>query len=144
MKKSYRPHMPKWFSKEDADFFRMHFSEEEFREFKKQKSGLIEESKLAGIPIEDIKHYWYKSKQYSIFAKTKDIDLKKSIDELVKVLKDVAPEKQKYKRKKFDKPVLFCISPSDIHFGKLATQEETGMFMTLKLLQKDLLKVLKV
>ena len=126
MRKRYRPQLPKWFTKEDAKFFRDYFSEQEFRAFQQQKEGLIEESKSAGIPLEDIKHYWYKSKQYSIFAKTKEIDLKKSIDELVEVLKDVAPAKKKYKRKKFKKPVLFCISPSDIHFGKLATQEETG------------------
>ena len=80
MKTRFRPRLPKWFTPEDAMFFRKHFTEDEFREFKKQKTGLIDESIKAGIPIEDIKHYWYKSKQYSIFAKTKDIDLKQSID----------------------------------------------------------------
>lgn len=126
MKTRFRPRLPKWFTPEDADFFRRHFTEEEFREFKKQKTGLINESIKAGIPIEDIKHYWYKSKQYSIFAKTKDIDLKQSIDQLVEVLKEVAPSQSRIERKEYQQPVLFCLSPSDIHFGKLATKEETG------------------
>ena len=74
MKKQNRPRMPNWFSRDDAHFFRQHFTEEEFKEFKKQKKGLLREAIDAGIPHEDIKHYWYKSKKYSIFAKTKDVE----------------------------------------------------------------------
>ena len=36
-KKQNRPRMPNWFSRDDAHFFRKNFTEQEFKEFKKQK-----------------------------------------------------------------------------------------------------------
>ena len=125
-KKPNRPRMPKWFSINDAKFFRQYFSEEEFREFQKQKTGLVKESTEAGIPLEDIKHYWYKSKKYSIFAKNKEIDFLKLTNKIVSNIIEVAPTFEKYTRTKYSNPVLLCISPADIHFGKLAIKQETG------------------
>lgn len=121
-----RPRMPHWFTPKHAEFFRKHFTENEFNAFKDQKEGLINEANAAGIPTEDIKHYWYKSKKYSIFAKNKELDLKKAIDETTQKLREIAPNVARYERKRYNKPVLLCISPSDVHFGKLATIEETG------------------
>lgn len=126
MSDSNRFRMPKWFNKEHVEFFRKHFSKEEFEEFRNQKEGLLLEAKNAGIPIEDIKHYWYKSKKYSIFAKSKDVDLIKITNQLVSKIKKQSPKFFKKERKQHNAPVLFCISPADIHFGKLATTEETG------------------
>jgi hypothetical protein len=140
MKKANRFRMPQWFSKEDAVFFRSHFTEQEFREFIKQKTGLIQESIEAGIPLEDIKHYWYKSKKYSIFAKNKELDLIKLTDELIKNIKESAPVFKPINRIEYNKPVLFCLSPADIHFGKLAIKEETGNEYDLEIASKRMLE----
>jgi len=138
-KKPNRPRMPKWFSINDAEFFRQYFSEEEFREFQKQKTGLVKESTEAGIPLEDIKHYWYKSKKYSIFAKNKEIDFLKLTNKIVSNIIEVAPTFEKYTRTKYSNPVLLCISPADIHFGKLAIKQETGNEYDLEIAAKRML-----
>ena len=139
MKKTNRPRMPQWFSRDDAHFFRQHFTKEEYQEFKEQKEGLLLEASNAGIPKEDIKHYWYKSKKYSIFAKTKELDLIKTTDFVVDRIKQNAPSFKRIQRPTYENPILFCISPSDVHFGKLATVEETGNQYNLEIATKRML-----
>jgi hypothetical protein len=140
MKKANRFRMPQWFSKEDAEFFRKYFTEQEFKQFKEQKKGLIQESLEAGIPIEDIKHYWYKSKKYSIFAKNKELDLIKLTEEIVTNIKKSSPKFNAIQRQQYDNSVLFCLSPADIHFGKLAIKEETGNEYDLEIASKRMLE----
>lgn len=132
IKRQNRPHMPSWFDPECAKWFRDNFSESEFKQFMEAKNGMIETAKLNGIPVDDVNHYWYKGKNYSIHAKTKVVDFKEVTKGLIEQIKNNAPKFEKIKRKKMDDPVMFCISPTDPHFGKLARAIQTGDKYNLK------------
>lgn len=94
--------------------------------YRNQKGLLEKECASAGIDPKEVKHYWYKSKLFSIFAKPQQ----KSIDDLRKqVLLDMDKHAPKYpviKRTSFKESHCLVIDPADIHIGKLATEYETG------------------
>ena len=118
MSNKYRPRM----SKQDHELWQMLKSN---REIMEQLTGLQQEAVEAGIPIKDIKHYWYKSKKYSIFAKQQGMTYEEVKDELIDQMKDYAPEYPTFEYDKDDGHLL-VIDPSDIHIGKLAVAAETG------------------
>ncbi len=93
--------------------------------YREQKVLLENECISAGIPIKDVKHYWYKSKVFSIFAKPNT----KSIEDLKKqVIKDMDSHSPKYvtiKRKTLKESHCLVIDPCDIHIGKLSSEYET-------------------
>lgn len=89
-----------------------------------QLSGLQKEAVSQGIPIQDIQHYWYKSKHYSIFAKSAGKTYEEVKDEIIKQMKVYAPEYPTFTYEKGEH--LLVIDPSDIHIGKLSVAAETG------------------
>jgi hypothetical protein len=110
---------------------RYRLTEEEERvlfNFREQKNLLEQEARQVGIDPEEIKHYWYKSKVFSMFVKPKVNS--KTIEDLKEhLIKDIKTYKIKYptiKRLKLKDNHCLVIDPADIHIGKLASDYETG------------------
>lgn len=107
---------------------RPRLSEEEYNELleiRERNKAIKEESERAGIPLEDVKHYWYKSEKFSIFARN-NFDIQQWKDELIKDLQKYSPSYPKIKRKQSKDGHLLVIDPADIHIGKLCNKFETG------------------
>ena len=109
--------------------FRPRLSQEEFdviQELRNKHTALSQECSEKGIPVEDVKNYWYKGKHFSINVKsptTTYIDVK---DVIVEEMKKHAPIYKDMKRDVHSDPHLLVIDPADIHIGKLAIASETG------------------
>lgn len=125
MRKPFRPRMTKmeyeaWKVYRDSEFI------------VEQLSQLKEECDKAGIPLKDVRHYWYKSKQFSVFAKNKVQSYDQVKDEIVKQMDAYSPSYAPISRKPVQDPHLLVIDPSDIHIGKLAIASETGEEYNIK------------
>ena len=131
MSRQNRPRMPRWFTPQYASFFRTNFSEDEFEAWMHTKEGMIQEALSNGINPKDVSHYWYKGKNYSIFAKKNKEDFNKLTETLIQSIKDEAPTFKTITRQPQKEKFLYCISPTDAHFGKLARAYETGEEYTL-------------
>jgi len=88
---------------------------------------LLEECAKSGIDPNDVRHYWYKSEFFSIFAKNSSITLEQVRDYLRADLKKYSPKFPPLPRlySKGEKH-LVVIDPADVHIGKLARMIETG------------------
>ena len=135
-KKTNRPRMPKWFTPEYADFFRKNLTQDEFESWMQAKDGMIDEVLSQGINPQDVSHYWYKGKNYSIFAKKDKMNFNELTENLILSIKDYAPKFENINRPVVDDSLLYCISPTDSHFGKLAREYETGSEYNLELAKK--------
>jgi hypothetical protein len=89
--------------------------------------ALAVECEQQGIPLQDVKYYWFKGERFSINVKGLSVsydDVKESI------IKDMVAHAPKYNIVKRDKATadsyLLVIDPADIHIGKLASAFETG------------------
>lgn len=92
--------------------------------YRKQRDLLEAECLKAGIDKKEVKHYWYKSKVFSIFAKPNQKGLEDLKQELIKGLDKHAPKYPTIKRNKITDPHLLVLDPADIHIGKLASEYE--------------------
>ena len=95
----------------------------------KENPGLANECDVAGIPIDSVKHGWYKGKHWSIAFKA-DQEEGPTFEEMLKNhIEDVKSHTFKYepiKREISQNGNLLVIDPADIHIGKLASSFETG------------------
>lgn len=94
--------------------------------YREQKILLEKECEVSGIDINTVKHYWYKSKLFSIFAKPNEKsfeDLKKS---LIENMANHSPKYKPFKRNKIKDSHCLVLDPADIHIGKLAEKYETN------------------
>ena len=90
---------------------------------------LKDEADTQGIPINDIKHGWVKSKESSLFFKNPHFqadEKNKFVDDLLTDLKNYSPQFPTLKREKSKESYCLVLDPADIHIGKLATMFETG------------------
>ena len=94
--------------------------------YREQKSLLAEECKQAGIDVEEVKHYWYKSKLFSIFAKPNEKSLDDLKNEIAKKMSEHSPSYRKIVRKPLKTKNCLVIDPADVHIGKLAREYQTG------------------
>ena len=96
------------------------------KNYRIQMSLLEAECETAGIDPSTVKHYWYKSKVFSMFAKPNS----KSLGDLkIQLLKDMDKHSPKYpsiKRVKLKDAHCLVVDPADIHIGKLGSEYETG------------------
>lgn len=81
-----------------------------------------------GIPMEKVKHYWYKGKHMSINVDNRDpektyMDMR---DDIIKEMDAHSPAYPEIKRDFKSYGHLLVIDPADIHIGKLASSFETG------------------
>lgn len=101
-----------------------------------QLSLLEKECEAAGIDIRNVRHYWYKSKKFSIFAKNQIKTYEHVRDEIVREMQRYSPSYPKIKREKVKDGHLLVIDPSDIHIGKLSVAVETGHDYNIKIAQE--------
>lgn len=90
---------------------------------------LKDEAKKQGIPVNEIKHGWVKSKDSSLFFKNpkfQSIEKDAFANNLIKDLKRYSPKFPKIKRVKSKESYCLVLDPADIHIGKLCTAFETG------------------
>jgi hypothetical protein len=101
--------------------------------YRESRTLLEKDCASAGIDPKDVKHFWYKSKLFSIFAKPKE----KSIDDIkaiiIKDLQKYSPKLKTIVRKPIKDPHLLMISLADVHIGKLTKACETGAEYNVKI-----------
>ena len=89
-------------------------------------SELVNQCDEAGLPLSNVKHFWYKSEKFSIFSKTDGLQLEDVFDPIIKDVQRYSPKFRKIKRSKIKNPHCLILDPSDIHVGKLAVNHESG------------------
>lgn len=92
----------------------------------KEHEGLANECETSGIPLESVKHYWYKGKHFSIFSKTKEVNYDDLMNDVIGKMKAYSPKYKPVKYPKIKDGHLLVIDPADLHIGKLAKAFETG------------------
>jgi len=96
-------------------------------EGRKKNPGLAKECDDVGIDFENVNHFWYTGKHYSIHVagqKQKTYDEVK--DEIIQQMQEYAPKYPKIHYTKHKDGHLFVVDPADIHVGKIASSFETG------------------
>lgn len=108
-----------------------------------RQSDLEAECEEVGIDPNDVSHYWYKSKRFSIFAKNKVLTYEQVRDELIQEMKAHAPVYSTILREKLDDPHLLIFDPADIHIGKLASAFETNETYNIDTAEKRVIQGLQ-
>lgn len=94
---------------------------------KAQQRALLEECREYGVDIENVKHFWHKSKKLSMFVVAqKRPSYEKVRDGIIRDMKKHAPKYLSIDRTKVTDKHLLVVDPADIHIGKLAVEDETG------------------
>lgn len=94
---------------------------------KRQESALREECEEAGIDVDNVNYYWYKSKRISANVLVPKIPKYTEIrDAQIASMQKHAPKYPKINRKKLTDGHLLLIDPADVHIGKLSVKTETG------------------
>ena len=93
----------------------------------RELSQINNECERLGIDLDDVSHYWFKGKHFSINVKNKSSfnydDFK---DDFISEISKWAPDYPKINRDKKTSPHCMVFSPADIHIGKLCSSFETG------------------
>lgn len=101
-----------------------------WKDFKKDKNDreklLKTEAESAGIDLKDIKHYWYKSEKFSMFAKNEGKTYEELRDEVIAEMDAYSPKYPKVKRKPCKDSHLLVLDIADLHIGKLASEFESS------------------
>jgi hypothetical protein len=96
------------------------------KQLREKHEALQKECEEQGIPIEDVKHYWYKGENFSINVKSPVLSYTDVKDDIIKEMREYAPNYPKIKREHSKEAHLLVIDPADIHIGKLSVKTETG------------------
>lgn len=96
------------------------------KNYRVQMSLLEQECETAGIDPMTVKHYWYKSKVFSMFAKPNTKSLVDLKSELLRDMDRHSPKYQTIKRVKSKDMHCLVIDPADIHIGKLGSEYEVN------------------
>ena len=89
-------------------------------------SDLVDECEKAGLPLSNVKHFWYKSEKFSIFSHSNGLTLEQAFQPIIEDLQNYSPKIKAIKRQKIKNPHCLILDPSDIHVGKLSVSSETG------------------
>jgi hypothetical protein len=114
--------------------FRPRISEAEYailQEIRSKHDALASECDAQGIPIDEVKSYWWKGEHFSINVKGghSEVSYNDMKNEIIADMKAHSPEYKAVVRDTFTKPEdahLLVIDPADVHIGKLAREIETG------------------
>lgn len=93
--------------------------------YREEHQALIEECEAKGIPLSEVKHYWFKSERFSMFVNNKPAVSDRFI-ELIEAVQKHAPKYPKITYKPKNDSCLLVINPADVHIGKLASITETN------------------
>jgi hypothetical protein len=89
--------------------------------------ALVEECNVIGVPVDKVKYYWHKGKNFSMNVKGDSAPSYEEIrDDIIDQMKSYAPLYQHIHRSHSKDGHLLVIDPADIHIGKLASSFETG------------------
>jgi hypothetical protein len=90
--------------------------------------ALLAECESIGIPIENVKHGWYKGKHWSIAFKADEDGptFDQMLKDHIEAVKEHAPVYPTLQRSSVSNGNLLVIDPADVHIGKLASSFETG------------------
>jgi len=89
--------------------------------------ALRDECESSGIPLENVNHYWYKGKNFSMHVKGDEFSYEEIKERIILDMNEYSPKYPKLKRRSNDdETYCLVIDPADIHVGKLATAFETG------------------
>ena len=110
------------------------------KEIRTQHKALARECQEQGLPVHDVKHYWFKGKNFSIFSKPSQKSYDDVRDSIVSEMKKHAPIYPKLEYAKHKEGHLLIIDPADIHFGKLAVAYESGDNYNIKTARKRVLQ----
>jgi hypothetical protein len=108
---------------------RLRLSNEEHEiilDFRNRHAALAKDCDENGIPVNDVKHYWHKSKHISMFVKTNDKNYLDVRDEVISEMKKYSPVYPNIYYPSNNDGHLLVIDPADIHIGKLCKAIETG------------------
>lgn len=90
-------------------------------------SALKKECEAIGIPLDSVRNYWHKGKQFSIHTSAKkEINYEEVRDDIIEQMNAHSPKYLPIERKDIEDGHLLVIDPADIHIGKLATTFESG------------------
>ena len=108
---------------------------EQWRTFVKARKGravseghpaLAEECEDVGIPVQDVKQYWYKGEHFSIQARPNQVSYLEARDMVIEEMKAYAPKYPTIRYIPPTEPHLVVLNPADVHIGKLCEAFETG------------------
>jgi hypothetical protein len=96
-----------------------------------EHKALKEHCETQGIPVDEVRHYWHKSENFSVFAKnTKEVHLLEAVDAIVEkhlsgnIEKFTPPKKQKVDNKN----KAFKLVLSDMHVGLNPNPNGIGLY----------------
>jgi hypothetical protein len=96
-----------------------------FKASKTEQEALQIECEKQGIPLDNVKHFWFKSEHFSLFVDNKTNLFEVFKNELIEYIDKKKPIYPKLTYPKFKDANLFVINPADVHIGKLASELET-------------------
>lgn len=108
---------------------RPRLTEEEYKvvlEFRNKHSGLVAECESKGIDVNQVNHFWYKGKDYSIHAKNGGKSREEIFEWLLAQIREHKPTYTKLYYPEIKDGHLLVIDPADVHLGKLCSAYETG------------------
>ena len=90
--------------------------------------GLVSACDEAGVPIENVKHGWYKGKHWSIAFKQDDQgpSFDDMLNDHLEAIKNHTFKYDKIERSFSSDGHLLVVDPADVHIGKLSTVFATG------------------
>ncbi len=113
---------------------------DDYRLDKQEQKALLEkECKEAGIDVNSVSHYWYKSKKFSIFAKPLELSKKDFLDTIENLISKYSPKYPSIDYPKLKEGHLLVINPADVHIGKYADALETGSNYNIKIARERIL-----
>lgn len=89
-------------------------------------NALLKHCKDAGIPIDNVKSYWHKTKHFSLNVKKDLLSYEQLRDDIIEAMNAHSPNYEKIHREYANEGHLLVIDPADVHLGKLASAFEVG------------------
>ena len=112
---------------------------DEYRKDKDHQDLLEKECQQAGIDINSVHHYWYKSKRFSIFAKPNELSKDEFLKSIEDLISNYSPKYPLIDYPKIKEGHLLVINPADVHIGKYADALETGSNYNIKIARERIL-----
>lgn len=104
--------------------------------------ALQAEANAVGLPLDSIRQYWYKGKNFSIQVRNDKppVDMEVVISDLVQRISKHTPKYKSFSRNPVQDPHLLIIDAADTHFGKLASAYETGEDYNINIAKKRVIE----
>lgn len=91
-----------------------------------EHKALFEHCEQAGIPLDNVKSYWHKTKMFSLNVKKDVLSYEQLRDDIIASMDEHSPKYEAIDRTYVNNGHLLVIDPADVHLGKLASAFEVG------------------